>query len=172
MLALLLRQLGVAMTFRFVRKARAARLLGMALVLAGLACLLYVSALVSWQITARMETGAWVPLPAALLFDGQAGPRFVPELPAAWLAMLQAWPPIMEILQRLHIGLLFALPGALLGGLGAYMVVSQRNILRLELQRAEDRLRRVAVYRESARREPYIGPAAEEQPRSERRRVA
>jgi hypothetical protein len=167
------------MTFRFVRKARAARLLGMALVLGGLASLLYVSALVSWQITARMETGAWVALPAALLFDAQALPGFLPALPAAWLAALQAGPlgdAVFGLLHRIHVGLVFALPGALLGALGVLTVIRQRTILRLELQRVEDRLRRVAVYRDSARREPYIGPAAEAQQqelqRGERRRVA
>lgn len=160
------------MTFRFVRKARAARLLGMALVLAGLVSLLCISALVSWQITARVDTGTWVPLPAALLFDGQAAPRFLPEAPAAWVAALRAWPQLMELLGRMHVGLLFALPGALLGGLGAFMVIRQRDLVRLERQRAEDRLRRVPLYRDSARREPFIGPASEEQRGGERRRVA
>jgi hypothetical protein len=149
------------MTSRFLVKARAGWLLGIVLLGAGLLSLLYMSALLSWQVTGRLETGAWVPLPAALLFQADAAPRFLPEFPPAWLAAVEAWPQLRGALlwglQGLHAGLVFALPGAALAVLGVLMTRRRAALLSTEARRQEDRLRRLRQYRDNSRREPFIG---------------
>lgn len=49
-----------------------------------------------------------------------------------------------------------ALAGVTLGALGVFIVRRQAARIADEKRRAEDRLRRVHLYRDSARREPFI----------------
>jgi hypothetical protein len=49
-----------------------------------------------------------------------------------------------------------ALAGVTLGSLGVFIVRRQAARIAAEKRRAEDRLRRVHLYRDNARREPFI----------------
>lgn len=76
------------------------------------------------------------------------------------------------ILERVHIGVPFAVLGILLLAMGVMMVLRQNEILRIEAQAAADRLRRVRLgqYGDPAdRREPYIGPSIQEVPERTRK---
>jgi hypothetical protein len=81
---------------------------------------------------------------------------FIPELP---------WSPnrvVTLVLERMHVGLVFALLGAALTPLGLLSASRHAAALRADRQRHEDRLRRVADYRRTdagtidGRREPFI----------------
>lgn len=145
---------------------------------AGVACagallLLYACALLAWQYAMRVETGTWVALPANVVFASQTGKlapiaALVPDLPSAWLGEHIA---ITWVLERLHIGVPFALIGVVLLAVGALMVSRQSAILRMEERAAADRLRRVRLgqYGDPERREPYIGPAIPEIPERTRK---
>lgn len=145
---------------------------------AGLACagailLLYACALLAWQYAMRIETGTWVALPANIAFAAQTGKlapiaAFLPDLPAAWLGEHVA---IAWVLERLHIGVPFAVIGVVLLAIGALIVSRQTAILRMEERAAADRLRRVRLgqYGDPDRREPYIGPAIPEIPERTRK---
>lgn len=56
-----------------------------------------------------------------------------------------------------YVALAAALAGVTLGSLGVFVVRRQAVRIAVEKRRAEDRLRRVHQYRESGRREPFIG---------------
>ena len=146
-------------------KARTALLFALGLTAGGLALVLYFAALFAWQLGVVFQGGGWVPLPATLLFTDhsllEAGKAaqvlpFIPELP---------WSPnriVTLVLERVHVGLVFALLGAALMARG--LLSSSRHVaaLRADRQRHEDRLRRVADYRRTdagpidGRREPFI----------------
>lgn len=150
------------------------RWLGVALASIGALSLLYACALVAWQYAARLETGSWISLPASLVFAEKTGrvadiAPFLPRLPAAWLGDAEAarW-----ILERLHIGLPYAVAGLVLLLIGVVMVLRQNERIRLEAQAAADRLRRVRLgqYGDPAdRREPYIGASVPEVPERQRK---
>ena len=159
-------------------KIRTVLMAGVVLVVAGLLPVLYFAVLLVWQIAAFFQTGSWVALPATLLFTdhslvqaGKAAPvlPFIPEFP--W-AGHQA---IALILDRLHVGLAFALVGIAAMALGALGALRQMAVIRDRKQRDEDRLRRVREYRREDNRiepvdermEPYIGSGG-----SAKRRVA
>jgi len=146
------------------------------LVVAGLVPVLYFAGLVAWQISALVQAGSWVPLPAMLLFTnhslaeaGKAAPAlaFIPELPWAWLMSPESWLPahttVTWILGRLHVGLAFAVVGLAAMALGALGAFRQVAAIRAHRQRDEDRLRRVRDYLRDGpvdsidgRREPFI----------------
>jgi len=144
---------------------------GVALVVAGLLPVLYFVALLVWQIISFFQAGSWVALPATLLFKQHSLP-FIPEFP--W-AGHQA---VALILDRLHIGLVFALVGIALMALGALSALRQIAVIRARKQREEDRVRRVRDYRREDNRiapidermEPYIGSGGTA--RNANRRVA
>lgn len=123
-----------------------------ALVVVGLLALVYVVALLAWQFNALWRTSSWVPLPATLLFTEFGG-----TAPQA----------LATILERMHVGLIFVVPGLVLIALGAFGALRQLAVIRAEKQQREDRLRRIQDYRRQefgtaapdGRREPYIGPA-------------
>ena len=122
---------------------------------AGLACvgtlaLLYACALLAWQYASRVTTGNWVALPIA---------AFLPRLPPQPEALTWA-------LERVHIGVPFAVIGFILLAIGVVMVLRQNEILRIEERAAADRLRRVRLgqYGDPDRKEPYIGSRIPEIP--------
>jgi hypothetical protein len=149
-------------------RARTAFLFAAVLVLTGLVPVLYFVALVVWQASALFQAGAWVPLPAALLFTdhsllqpGRAAPvlAFIPELQGTWSTQ----PAVASILGKVHAGLVFALPGLAVMGLGVQSALRQRALLRAYKQRNQDRLRRRQDYQREGgptraldgRREPF-----------------
>lgn len=155
----------------FVLKASAVRLFGIGLVLAGLFLGLCSSTVFSWQVSARLQGGSWVPLPLSILFQDRATlpaakaarlPDFLPELGPSWLADLEAWPIaeaiVTALLDKLSIGLVLALCGVAVAALGALIARRQKARLHAVKRRREDRLRRVRQYRENSRVEPFIGP--------------
>jgi hypothetical protein len=147
-------------------KARTALLFAMGLTAGGLALVLYFAALFAWQLGVVFQGGGWVPLPATLLFTDrsllEAGKAaavlpYIPDFP--WTA--DRW--VGVVLERIHVGLVFALLGAALMARGLLSSSRQAAALRADRQRHEDRLRRVADYRRAdagtsidGRREPFI----------------
>jgi hypothetical protein len=90
---------------------------------------------------------------------------FAPELARAWVAapetLLQLPKALAWISYRVHPGIVFALAGLALMGLGVMLANRQEDPVRLLKQRKADALRRRRDYRESSdsvdgRREPYI----------------
>jgi hypothetical protein len=140
-------------------KARTVLFFAVVLVLAGLVPVLYFVALFVWQIAAVFQARSWVAFPATLLFSEHSF-AFIPELPWAAPKAL-AW-----ILDRLHLGLVFALPGLAVMALGVLSARRQKAVIRAHKQRDGDGLRRVPDYRGEGdgadaldgRREPFIGP--------------
>ena len=153
-------------------------LFGLGVVLAGLLPVLYFVALLAWQFTVLFETGSWVKLPLTLVFTdhsllqaGKAAPvlPFILELPWPWLmhpqSMLPAHKLVTSLLERLHVGMPFAVSGVPVIAFGVLCVRRYSEALRAEKQRRADQLRRVPDYRLDdsrthyldARREPYIG---------------
>lgn len=139
-------------------KTRIVVLFDLGLVVAGLLLVLYFVALLAWQISSLFQAGSWVALPATLLFSEHSF-AFVPEFPWAAPKAL-AW-----VLERMHLGLVFAVPGSAVMALGALGALRQMALIRARKQRNEDRLRRVRDYRRDesradtvdGRREPFIG---------------
>lgn len=155
----------------FVFRVRAVRLFGISLVLAGLLLGLCSSTVFSWQVSARLQGGSWVPLPLSILFEDRATlpaakaarlPEFLPELGPSWLADLEAWPIadaiVMALLNKLSIGLVLAVCGVAVAALGALVARRQKARLHAAKRRREDRLRRLRQYRDNSRVEPFIGP--------------
>ena len=135
--------------------------------------LLYACALLAWQYAARITTGNWIALPTNVVFSAQTDKlapiaAVLPDLPAAWLGET---PAIGWVLERLHIGVPFALVGFILLAIGVLIVLRQNEVLRMEERMTADRLRRVRLgqYGELERREPYIGPAIPEIPERTRK---
>jgi hypothetical protein len=146
-------------------------------VVAGLAPVLYFVALFGWQLTTSIQAGSWIPLPATLLFTehsllqaGKAAPvlGFVPEFAWPWLmnpdALLPVHKAVTSILNRVHVGLAFALVGLPVMALGVLAASRQMAVLRARKRQKEDRLRRARDYRRETsldaldgRREPFIG---------------
>ena len=149
------------------------RWLGAGLACAGALLVLYACALLAWQYAMRIDSGAWIALPASLVFAAQTGKlapiaAFLPDLPAAWLgdSLAMTW-----MLEHVHVGVPFAAAGLVLLPAGVLMVVRQNELLRMEARAAADRLRRVRLgqYGDPDRREPYIGPAIPEIPERARK---
>ncbi len=69
-------------------------------------------------------------------------------------------------LTGLQVAMALALAGVVLGVLGVLLARRLAARIDVEKRRAQDRLRRVHLYRESARVEPYIGQAPQERKRA------
>jgi hypothetical protein len=157
-------------------------LFGIGVVLAGLLPVLYFMALFAWQFSVLFEAGSWVKLPLTLVFTdhsllqaSKAAPvlPFIPQLPWPWLmspdSLLPAHKLVTPLLERLHVGLLFALGGVPVIALGVRCARQHSAALRAEKQRRADQLRRVQDYRFDdsrahyldARREPYMGKTSD-----------
>lgn len=151
---------------------------GLALVITGLLPLLYLVALLAWQFSALFEAGSWVALPTTLLFTdhlalqgGKVAPvlPFIPHVSWPWLTSPDSLLPlhklVASLLGRVHVGLVFALPGLAVITLGALRARRSMSVIRAAEQRRADGLRRVNDYclderRARAfeeRREPYLG---------------
>lgn len=155
-----------------LRKARMGYLFAVVLVLAGLVPVLYLLALLGWQMSASIApAGKWIPLPLALVFTDHSL-AFIPKFP--WVAP----PTVAEVLDSVHVGLIPAVLGAGLIALGVLRALRQKALIRTYRQRNEDRVRRISDYRRDdyrtdvldGRREPFIGSGDIE--RNTDRRVA
>lgn len=154
-------------------KVHSKRWLGAGFACAGALALLYACTLLAWQYATRITTGTWVALPVDIVFTAQTGKTapiasFLPDLPAAWIGQ---HPGLAWMLEKVHIGLPFALAGAALLLIGVLMVLRQSELLRMEERVAADRLRRVRLgqYGDLERREPYIGPSIPDIPERHRK---
>jgi membrane associated rhomboid family serine protease len=118
-----------------------------------------------WLLGLVLTTaGVFAVLYAAVLpFVPALDPRsFLPELPFASLAM-----------KLIHVSAACAVLGALAGVAGVFLSHRQTVLLRMERRRAEDRLRRVKVYRDDeladGRLEPFFGAEAAVEAQKDRR---
>lgn len=154
--------------FRLLR-ARTLLLFYAMLVPVALLPVLYFLALVAWQMSTRLKTGAWLQLPATLVFSDYALKAdkvaevlpYIPHFASPW----SADEVVVTILDKLHVGLIPALLGSIIILLGVLGVWQQRERIRLVRQWRQDRLRRTRDYRHDTgrkletddRREPFIG---------------
>jgi hypothetical protein len=125
--------------------------LGAGLAAIGGLSLLCACALLAWQYVSRLQTGKWIALPLRSMLGD-----------AEWLGqnVVVTW-----VLERLHIGVPFALIGLGLLAIGVLVVRRENEIIRMQERAAADRLRRVRLgqYGDPAgRREPYMGEGAPE----------
>lgn len=144
----------------FPLRAVAVWLSGIGLVLVGLLGVLYFIGLFLWQYSTALKAGAWVPLPATLWFVDHSlvqgrniAPvlEFIPNFPSTWVMNPERWLPVHKAvtwgLNRLHVGFVFAVLGALIMTVGALIAVRQMAVFTAERRRRQDRLRRVQEYR-------------------------
>lgn len=144
----------------FQVKARLARLFGLLLMLAGLVLVLQLVVLLAWQWMATFELRSWPALPMRLLFVDQAALGaaklapflpLIPEIQWSWLRDPQVLPELhagaVWALERIHIGLVPAILGALAALYGYSISSRQRGVLDAARQNKEDRLRRLREYR-------------------------
>jgi len=130
-------------------RAKAIWLFGTGLVGAGFVLLLYFLVVIAWKVGAFQSE-----VLAAVV-------RFLDQSLLFLFAALPLAPP-----SSLQIGMFLALVGVVLGSIGVLVVQRQADRMSLEKRQTEDRLRRVHLYRESARAEPFIGPASRERKRA------
>lgn len=138
------------------------------LVLVGSLPVLYLLALLGWQVAGIFLWETWVPLPAALLFLGEpasAGKAaavlpFIPHIPGVHVTNSAA----AGILGKLHVAVIPALLGCAIVARAVLAILRQKARIRAVRQRIEDRVRRIDDYRRNSgadpfdeRREPYIG---------------
>jgi hypothetical protein len=163
-------ELSMKAWFRLL-KARTLLLCSAGVVSLGLAPVMYLLGLVAWQLDTRLETGAWIGLPAALVFSdrallqgGHVAPvlAFIPHFDWAWSTNEVG----AQILSKLHVGLIPALIGCGVMAVGISGVLRQRVLIRIHKDRKKDPVRRIDDYRREAsrveagdggRREPFIG---------------
>lgn len=134
------------------------------LIVTGLAPVLYFLALVAWQFSMAWQT-KWVALPLTLAFSdhallatGKLAPvlPFIPQFP--WTAN----PTVAAILDKVHVGLIPALVGLVLIGLGLLGAYKRNRVDRQQRLSEEDRSRRMQDYQRDGpdlidgRREPFI----------------
>jgi hypothetical protein len=130
-------------------KARILLLCSMAVVIVGIAPVLYLLGLLAWQVDLWLDTRAWITLPAALAFTdrallrgGELGPvlAFIPHLPQlthidwTWTTNEVA----AQVLRHLHIGLIPGLIGCALMTTGISTVLRQSVLIRIHKQRRKD----------------------------------
>lgn len=163
--------------FRLLR-ARTLLLFSAAVVVIGFLPLVYFGGLLAWQFDVRVEGGPWVALPAALMFTdhallqgGKAAPvlAYIPQLDWLW-STRELTDQVVDqlvalILNKLHVGALPALIGCGIMALGISGVLRQRVMIRIQKERNNDRVRRIAEYQRDVgrrdgpdgRMEPFIG---------------
>ena len=143
-------------------KARLVLAAGVSLAVLGAVPVLYAAGLLVWQFANRALGGPRVRLDIGTLFTAHPYP-FLPTLPPEWLAWIGSPGPqqvLAELLKRVHVAWLFAVPGLLVAALGVWIVLRQNAAIEAERRRRQDRLRRVRVGQYSAqeRVEPFFGP--------------
>lgn len=122
-----------------MRRARAARVVGIALLLAGFAPVLVFAI---GSLLPAAQTSAALP--------------FFPELP--WLAAFEQWLHSRRVRWSPPSGLVYALPGLALMFLGAALAHAQRPALEAERARKADARRRAHLYGGGQRIEPTFRP--------------
>lgn len=161
-------------------KARILLLCSIAVVIVGIAPVLYFLGLVAWQVDIWLNTRAWITLPAALAFTDRALLRggelasvltFIPHLPQL-THINWTWSTnevVAQILRHLHIGVIPGLIGWAIMATGISNVLRQRVLIRIYKQRRKDPVQRLdnrvaEASRADAgfdgRREPVIGAVA------------
>ncbi|HEX6318501.1 MAG TPA: hypothetical protein VFZ84_06475 [Burkholderiales bacterium] len=130
-------------------RAKTLWLFGTGLVGAGFVLLLYFLVVIAWKAGA---------------FRSEAVGAVVGFVDQSLIFLLPA--PPLAAPTSLQVGMFLALVGVVLGSTGVLIAQRQAERISLEKRRAEDRLRRVHLYRQSARAEPFIGPAARERKRA------
>lgn len=133
------------------------RLFGIVLLLAGLPPVLYCLALVGWQFINYLQMGIWGPLPSSLLFADHPFRFLPPPLANGWLTNLDA---VAWMLPRLHVGVVFAVPGLVVMAVGTLIAMRRAAAVRSpeKLHRDRPRETRQRQSREHAARvEPFIG---------------
>jgi len=130
-------------------KARILLLCSVAVVIVGIAPVLYLLGLVAWQVDIWLDTRAWITLPAALAFSDRALLRggelapvlaFIPHLPQltqidwTWSTNEAA----AQILRHLHIGVIPGLIGCATLTTGISTVLRQRLLIRIHKQRRKE----------------------------------
>jgi len=157
--------------------ARLLLLSSMVAVIAGIAPLLYLAGLVAWQVHVRLDTGAWIALPAALafadralLYGGELTPilAFIPHL--TQLTHIDwSWTTnelVAQILRHAHIGAVPGVIGCAIMATGISGVRRQAVLIRIHKQRRKEPLRALDERLAEAsgtdagldlRREPVIG---------------
>ena len=130
-------------------KARILLLCSMAVVVVGIAPVLYLLGLLAWQVDIWLNTRAWITLPAALAFTDRAllrGGELAPVL--AFIPHLLQLTHIdwtwstnevaAQILRHLHIGVIPGLIGCAIMTTGISTVLRQRVLIRIHKQRRKD----------------------------------
>jgi len=130
-------------------KARVLLLCSIAVVIVGIAPVLYLLGLVAWQVHIWLDTRAWITLPAALAFTDRALLRggelapvlaFIPHLPQlthidwTWSTNEVA----AQMLRHLHIGLIPGLIGCAILTTGISTMLRQRVLIRIHKQRRKE----------------------------------
>ena len=130
-------------------KARILLLCSIAVVIVGIAPVLYLLGLLAWQVDIWLNMRAWITLPAALAFTDRALLRggelapvlaFIPHLPQlthidwTWSTNEVA----AQILRHLHIGVIPGLIGSALMTTGISAVLRQRILIRIHKQRRKE----------------------------------
>lgn len=148
-------------------KARILLLCSIAVVVVGIAPVLYFLGLLAWQVDIWRDTRAWITLPAALAFadrallrGGELAPvlAFIPHLPQIthidW-----SWSThevVAQVLRQLHIGVIPGLLGGAIMATGISSALRQGILIRIQKQR-----RKEPVQPLDNRLEPVIGAVAE-----------
>ena len=151
----------------FRLKVWAIRLFGVLLALAGALLVVQLVALLLWQYGIALETRAWPRLPIRLLFADHSelaaksiAPilQFIPEIRWSWIRDPQnpsaLYPVAAWLFDRVHIGVVPALLGALLALRGVLLVMRHKYALVAAKQQDGDRLRRIHEYRRQQRPDP------------------
>lgn len=149
-------------------KARILLLCSIAVVIVGIAPVLYFLGLLAWQVDIWRDTRAWITLPAALAFadrallrGGELAPvlAFIPHLPQIthidW-----TWSThevVAQILRHLHIGVIPGLLGGAIMATGISSGLRQRILIRIQKQRRKEPVQPLV----EGRREPVIGAVAD-----------
>ena len=161
-------------------KARILLLSSIAVVIVGIAPVLYLLGLVAWQVELWLDTRAWITLPAALAFTDRALLRggelapvlaFIPHLPQLTL-IDWTWSTnevAAQILRHLHIGVIPGLIGCALAATGISTALRQRVLIRIHKQRRKEPVQPLdtrvtepspADVGFDGRREPVIDPVS------------
>ena len=130
-------------------KARILLLCSIAVVIVGIAPVLYLLGLLAWQVDIWLDTRAWITLPAALAFTDRALLRggelapvlaFIPHLPQLTL-IDWTWSThevAAQTLRHLHIGVIPGLIGCALMATGISTMLRQRVLIRIHKQRRKE----------------------------------
>jgi len=154
----------------FWLKIWAIRLFGVLLALAGALLVVQLVALLLWQYGIALETRAWPRLPIRLLFADHSeiaaksiAPilQFIPEIRWSWIRdpdnPSALYPVALWLFDRVHLGVVPALLGALLALWGVLLVIRHRYAFVAAKRQDGDRVRRIREYRKQHAPDPSAG---------------